>query len=261
MRFGLDVSVQTKINQSAVLFLHAFPVNQDMWAPQMAALRNAGVPYLAFDYPGMGASLPWPHTPTIGDYADLAYRVGREAGIDQAIVVGLSMGGYVALALFRQHPEFFKGLILADTRATADPPEGRQRRYQLIQKIQQSGDLDEIIQFHIEKFFTAETRQKRPELVITARRLMQRATNQGVIHALQAMAERPDSTDLLPGMHFPVRVIVGEEDELTNVADSQKMIEKLPQGELITIPGAAHLSNLERPDIFNQALVDFVKSL
>jgi len=171
------------------------------------------------------------------------------------------MGGYVAFALFRQHPEFFNGLILADTRATADPPEGKQRRYQLIQNIQQTGDLDEIIQFHVEKFFTAESRQKRPELVVTARRLMQRATNQGVIHALQAMAERPDSMELLPEMNFPVRVIVGEADELTQVADSRKMVEKLPHGELITIPGAAHLSNLECPQAFNHALIDFVKKI
>ncbi len=259
MRFGLDVYVQTRINQPAVLFLHAFPVNQEMWRPQMEALSREGIPYLAFDYPGMGYSRPWGKAPIIDDYAELAYRVAREAGIPQAVVIGLSMGGYVALALFRRYPDFFRGLVLADTRATADPPEGKQRRYQLMEKVQRSGDLEELIQFHMEKFFTRETLRRHPARVVQARRLMQRATVEGVVQALQAMAERPDSTDLLGRMTFPVLVLVGEKDTLTTVEDSRRMVEQMPRAELVILPGAAHLSNLEQPEAFNRALLAYLE--
>ncbi len=248
------------LNRTAVLFLHAFPVNHAMWAPQMNFLASRGMPVVTLDYPGFGDSAPFTTPPTIDAYARQALDVLDESGVSNAVVVGLSMGGYVALALYRLAPERFGGLVLADTRASADTEEGRQRRFQLIENIERTGDIDPIIQGHIEKFFTPD-HQQNTDLVTTARRLMQRATNTGIIHALHAMAHRPDSMELLSQMHFPVEVIVGESDSLTTVEDSRKMVEQLPQGHLTVIPKAAHLSNLEQPEAFNRALEAYLQKL
>ncbi len=245
-------------NRPAVLFLHAFPVHHEMWQNQMQFLEEKHVPYVTLDYPGFGDSAPFSEMPDISEYARQALRVLQEAGISKAVVVGLSMGGYVALALYRLAPEVFQGLVLADTRASADTEEGRQRRFQIIEQLKTTNDIDGIITTHIEKFFTPENRGNTP-LVTTAKRLMQRATTIGIIHALHAMAHRPDSMELLARMDFPVEVIVGEGDELTTVEDSMKMVDALPHGQLTVIPNAAHLSNLEQPAAFNQALVNYLK--
>ncbi len=254
------ILTRVRMNRPAVVMLHAFPVNHLMWEPQMAFLEEQGIPYLALDYPGFGDSSPFTAPPQMADYARVVIQAIQEAGIRKAVVMGLSMGGYVALAVYREAPELFAGLILADTRATADPPEGKERRFQLIQQIEQSGDLQPLIHSHIEKFFTPEN-QNNQRLVTRARRLMERATNIGVMHALHAMAHRPDSTELLNQMTFPVEVIVGEEDQLTTVQDAQAMVEQLPEGHLTVIPQAAHLANLEQPQAFNAALETYWKRL
>ena len=249
-----------RINRPAVVLLHAFPVNHAMWEPQMQVLDEQGIPYVTLDYPGFGDSSPFEDMPTMDDYASQVLKVMREANISRAILVGLSMGGYVALAVYRLAPQLVKGMVLADTRASADTEEGRQKRFQLIKQITESGNLDPLIQGHIEKFFTPE-HQQNERLVAIARRLMERATLTGVVHALHAMAHRPDSMALLPQMRFPVEVIVGEGDQLTTVTDSQKMVDHLPEGNLTVIPNAAHLSNLEQPAAFNKALLAYLTKL
>jgi len=248
-------------HQAAVVLLHAFPLNSRMWELQFEKLRENNIPYLALDYPGFGKSAPWAKEPSMDDFAEEVYHTIDRLNLQRVVVVGLSMGGYVALSLYRKHPEMFRGLVLANTRATADSEEGRQRRFKLVDEIRNDPSMKGLIQMHLEKFFTDETRANKPELLTLAESLMKEATPQGVIHVLQAMANRQDSTDLLMKMTFPVLVIAGEKDSLTSVEDAQAMIDKLQKGELSIISSAAHISNLEKPREFNKSLVRYLSNL
>lgn len=247
-----------KKDQTAVILLHAFPLNSAMWEMQFEALSKEDIPFLAMDYPGFGKSLPWDRPPSMDDFAEEIYQAIVRLELRKVVVVGLSMGGYVALALYRKHPEIFTGLALANTKAAADSQEARQRRFNLIEEIKKDPSMKGLIQFHLEKFFTEDTRETLPEQSQQVERLMKQATPQGVIHALQAMAGRQDSTDLLEKMNFPVLVIAGENDSLLPVSDSQYMAERLANAQLQVIPGAAHLSNVENPQAFNRGLLDYL---
>lgn len=250
-----------KKNRPTVVFLHAFPLNLKMWRPQFEMLRKKNIPYLALDYPGFGMSAPWEKEPSMDDFAEEAYRAIDRLNLQRVIVVGLSMGGYVALSLFRKHPDIFFGLVLADTRATADTEEGRQKRFKMIDEISKDPAMRGLIQLHLEKFFTEETRSDKPELSALAESLMKEASPRGVIQALKAMAGREDSADLLKEINFPVLVIAGEKDSLTSVEDAQAMKDGLQEGELSIISSAAHLSNLEKHGEFNENLLRFISNL
>ena len=244
-----------------VLFLPAFPLNHKMWQPQAEFLAKKGVRYFTPDYPGFGGRSVPDKNLTMSDYAEEVYREVVKSQIERAIVVGLSMGGYVALALFRSHPELFTGLLLANTRATADTEEGRRNRRTMIAQLEQDEDLTPVIESHLEKFFSEQTRRENPALLEQTRQMMRESSVEGVIRAQKAMAGRPDSLELLPQINFPVVVVAGKADQLTTTEDAQKMVERLPRVTLHVIPGAAHLSNLEFPEKFNQALWALIKDV
>ncbi len=248
-------------HQTTVIFLHAFPLNSKMWEPQFQKLREENIPFLALDYPGFGMSDGWSKSPSMDDFAKRAYSVINRLNLQKAVVVGLSMGGYVALSLYRDHPEIFSGLVLANTKATADIEEAKRRRFKLIEEIREDPSMSGLIEFHLQKFYTGETRETRFDLLNFAEVLMRDANPEGVIHALQAMANRKDSTDLLQRIPFRVLVITGENDSLIPVSDSQQMVDNLQNGELVVIPNAAHLSNVENPEAFNKSLVQYVSDI
>lgn len=244
-----------------VVFLPAFPMNHKMWQPQTEFVEKKGIRYLTPDYPGFGGRRVPGEDLTISDYAEGVYREIAKSRVERAIVVGLSMGGYVALALFRNHPELFIGLLLASTRATADSEKGRRNRRNMILQLEQDGDLSPVIESHLKKFFSEQARRENPILPEKARSIMRESSLAGVIAAQRAMAGRPDSLELLPQMNFPVTVVAGDEDQLTTVADAKKMVERLPRGRLHLITGAAHLSNMESPGQFNRALWELIREV
>ena len=249
-----SISVRIYPGKVPVIFLHAFPMNATMWEPQMHYLRERGWGYVAVNYPGFGGSAAPPEAPNIFYYASRVKEVLTDLQVPKAVFVGLSMGGYVALALFRQAPHYFAGLLLANTRAAADSEEGRTGRYAMIEQLRRHPDTSELVSSYLEKFFTAQAREANKIFVKKAREIMQQASAEAIIKAQQAMASRPDSFDLLPRMNFPVIVVAGEQDSLTPVEEAEKMASQLPRGELVVIPGAAHLSNLEQENLFNQIL-------
>ena len=250
-----------KKHKSVVLFLHAFPLNSKMWKPQFEKLCEENIPFLAIDYPGFGRSALSSKDPSMDDFADEIYSAVKRISLDKVVVVGLSMGGYVALSLYRDHPDIFQGLVLANTKAIADTEEGREKRFKLIEEIRKDPSMSGLIRFHLEKFYTAETRTNKPVLINLAETLMKKAKPEGVIHALKAMANRKDSTDLLKEISFPVLVIAGENDSLIPISDSQFMVDNLKNGELAVIPNAAHLSNIESSEAFNKSLIKYLSKV
>ncbi|MEQ1727461.1 MAG: alpha/beta fold hydrolase, partial [Vicinamibacterales bacterium] len=173
---------------------------------------------------------------------------------------GLSLGGYVALALYRQAPSLFQALILADTRAEADSADARANRTRLIDVVRTRGAAavaDEMLP----KLLGAITSATRPDIVERVRALVLGNQSSAIEGALTAMMARPDSTSLLPSITVPTLVLVGDEDVLTPPALSTAMAALVPSAELVVVPQAGHLSNLEQPDAFNAALLRFLERL
>jgi len=259
--FEKRIHCQPRINGPAVVFLHAFPLNSAMWEPQAEELYQRGIPYLTLDYPGFGLSPPLDEPPAMGTLAKEVFKLLNATGVTKAVLVGLSMGGYLALAMLRLHPDRIHGLILANTRAAADSEEGRRRRFGLIEQLHYDNSLDGLIELHLNKFFTEETRENNPALVHEVKQIMQANSVTGCIHALEAMAGREDSYGLLRTADFPVLVIAGDRDEFVAPKECEEMVKALPEGKLKVIPNCAHLSNIERSEQFNQMVGSYLEAL
>jgi 3-oxoadipate enol-lactonase len=241
-----------------IVLLHAFPFNRSMWDPQVAALFGE-CRCIVPDLRGFGDS-PRSGPYTMDRYADDVGALLDALQIEQAVVAGLSMGGYVALALWRRLHQRIRALVLADTRASADTPEGARKRVDLIEVARTQG-IDAVIALQLPGIIGKGTREKQPDLVEGIRSIMARSTVEGIVGALEAMRARSDSTPFLASIDVPTLIIVGEEDAITPVKDARAMHEAIPSSRLEVIPEAGHMSNLERPAAFNTALSDFVGSL
>jgi pimeloyl-ACP methyl ester carboxylesterase len=241
-----------------VLLIHAFPVNVDMWRPQLERVPE-GWRFIAPAVRGFGPE-PAAHGPfTLDDVAaDLAEFMDH-LKLDTAVIGGLSMGGYITLALFRRSPERFDGMILADTRAEADTPEGREGRRTMIELVRAKGP-GAVADQMLPKLLSAATRERQPELVAWVSRMIQSASVEAIAAALEAMMARPDSTPDLSRVNCPALIIVGAEDEITPETNARAMEKHIDRSRVVVLPDAGHLSNLESPDAFSRALSDFLAS-
>jgi pimeloyl-ACP methyl ester carboxylesterase len=239
-----------------VLFLHAFPLGLAMWDAQAAALRSQHR-VIRFDDRGFGASPPGDGLLSMERIADDAAALLDHLGIGQAVVCGLSMGGYAAFAMVRRHPDRLHGLVLADTRAPADTPEGRQGRAALAEKVLREG-ASAAAEAFVPKLLGETTLRDRPQVVARVRELILGNPPRGIADALAGLAARADSTSTLREIRMPVLVLCGEEDALTPPADAEALTKGIAGSRLVLLPRAGHLSNLEDPDAFNRALLGFL---
>ena len=241
-----------------VVLIHGFPLGAGMWEPQRVP---PGWRAIAPALPGFdGAPLPDPGSTAMDDYARPVLALLDELGVRSAVIGGVSMGGYVVFALWRLAASRCRALILADTRASADPAAGRAGRDRMIDLVRREGP-SAVGEEMLPKLLGAGTHAERPEVVAAVRRLIAAQSSDGIAAALVRLRDRPDATALLPAIDAPALVIVGEEDTLTPPGDSEQLCAALPHASLVRIPGAGHLSNLEDPDAFNAALARFLTAL
>lgn len=235
-----------------ILWIHGFPLSSRVFHPQLAI---TGAQHLMPDLPGFGRAPEPVREMTMDGYAREMLAVLDERGIGRAVFAGLSMGGYIVLAAARMAPGRFAGAILIDTRETADTPEAKKGRYETMKNVKEKG-VSVVVDAMLPKMLTPSAP---PELVDEVRTMMSSSTPAGVMAALKAIAERPDFSDVLPRLDVPTLVVVGAADAITPPSDADRMAKKLPQATLVTIPNAAHLSNLEQPAKFNQAVEEFLR--
>jgi 3-oxoadipate enol-lactonase len=238
---------------TAVVFLHAFPLNAAMWAAQVDALKGRRT--LAPHLPGFGGQAV--AQADLDAFAAAALGEMDASGVDRAVVVGLSMGGYVAFRLHALAPDRVEGLVLADTRAGADDEAGRRKRTDQAARARSEG-IGWMPDAMVPALLGETTRRERPEVVDHVRRLIAQAHPEGVARALEAMRQRPDSTPALAGIGVPTLVVVGEEDTLTPPGESRHIADGIPGARLVVLPRAGHLANLEAPAGFNEVLLDFL---
>jgi 3-oxoadipate enol-lactonase len=237
-----------------VVLLHAFPLNADMWRPQLERVPQ-GWRFIAPDFPGFGRSeLAAAPAGTLDDYAAAIGDLMDCLELDDAVIAGVSMGGYVAFAMYRQLAARFAGLVLADTRPQADTAEGRSGRARMREALA-SGGPKAVADQMLPRLLSSGAD---PSLVAQVRATIESADPAGVDAAIVAMMNRADSSGLLPRIGCGTLVLVGEHDAITPVADAEAMQLAIPRAALTVVPAAGHLSNLEQPETFSRLLADFL---
>ena len=240
----------------ALVLLHGFPLNAEEWLAQLAA-APAGWRVIAPDMRGFrgtgSVDSPLNADMTVDDCASDVIALMSHLEIERAVICGLSMGGYVTLALVKKAPERVAGLVLANTRAGADSAEGRAARDRMIDLVRREGP-SAVAREMLPKLLGETTKRDQPDLVDVVRGLAEANTADGLAAAIHAMKTRPDSTPMLGSIRCPTLVITSDEDTLIPPSESEKMASEIPGATLHVIPHAGHLSNLERPKEFSKAL-------
>jgi pimeloyl-ACP methyl ester carboxylesterase len=241
-----------------VVLLHGFPHDRTLWSPQMGAFVDT-CRCIAPDLRGFGESCVEPPY-SMDRYADDVIDLLDRLGIARAVIGGLSMGGYVAFALWRRHRERVRALVLADTRAGADSDETRAKRRTQIEVVRSRGAAVLAAQI-VPGQLGPRTRERHPDIVEVVREIAARAPVEGIVGAIEAMIARPDSTSTLASIDVPTLVLVGEDDDITPPAEAMKIHEGIAGSQLETIAGAGHLASIERPAAFNHVLSEFLGRL
>ena len=256
---GITLAYGDRGSGLPIVFLHGFPLNRTMWTHQQEAL-SLQFRVITIDLRGHGESDAPLCRYTLEQSADDVSALLDQLSIQQAVFVGLSMGGYILFAFYRKYAARVKGLILADTRAQGDTAEGKDGRFQMAQIAYKNGS-SAIADIMLLKLLSPTTIQTRPDLVQHVRAMIEGNQISGIAGNLMAMAERPDSVPLLSQIICPTHIIVGELDKATPPSDSKLMADHIPNANLTLIPQAAHMSNLEQPETFNHIVATFASSL
>lgn len=255
---GTPIAFDDRGHGLPMVLLHAFPLDSTMWQPQCGAL----VPQcrcITPDLRGFGKSgTAGPHT--MDRYADDVVALLDSLHIERAVIGGVSLGGYIAFALWRRHRSRIRALVLADTRAEADTEEGRQRRVELAALAREKGRAAVAAKL-LPGLVGKSTREGNPALYDAIHGIMMGASIEGIVGASEAMAARPDSTDLLGGIDVPTLVVCGDEDAVTPARSMRQMAARIPHARFEALSGAGHLSNMERPAAFNHVVSEFLATL
>lgn len=241
-----------------VVLLHAFPLHSAMWDAQRRALARAGHPVIAPDQRGFGATALGEDPPSLLHVADDLARTLDRNGIRRAVFAGCSMGGYVAMTFLRRHPDRALGLAFLATRAEADPPETVAAREGFARRVLQDGHREELLAETVSLLVGPTTLRRRTSVVDRLTADVTAAAAASMAWAQRAMAARRCSLDVLRETDVPAVVIAGDEDGLVRRDEAEHLTAALPQGRLVAVPGAGHLTPMEAPDAVTTALLELV---
>jgi len=239
-----------------LVLLHGFPLDHRMWLAVAAGLPGDH-PVLAMDLPGTPGHADDLPEPSIEASADAVATAMAEAGIGRAVVAGMSMGGYVALALTERHPDLVAALALVDTKSTADAPEARANRLRIADEAERDDTVAPVRPMS-GTLVGATTRATRPAVGAQIAEWIEDQVPAGIAWSQRAMAARPDRGDVLARFTGPVTVVVGDEDELTPPAGAEQLA-ALAHARLVVVPHAGHMAATEQPDDVAAALADLVQ--
>jgi len=244
-----------------VVLLHGFPLDRSMWKYQV---ETVGSMYRVItpDLRGHGQTAAPEGIYPIEDLAGDVIDTLDALKITEPIVLGgLSLGGYVALALAVRHPKRLRALMLMDTKAEADSPDAAAQRERLAAQVEASGDVGPVVAAMLPRFFAAPTLEARPEVVARVDERMRRASPLGVVGTLRGMAGRPDRSGDLGRITIPTLVLGGSADAITPPDGMRQLAESLPNARYVEVPDAGHLAPLENPAFVNRAILEFLGSL
>ena len=243
-----------------LVLLHAFPLDGRMWAPQVEALAGT-YQVIVPDLRGFGAARDQAVEEAGMDLlADDLARLLDDRGLDRVVLGGLSLGGYVALAFVRRHAGRVSGLVLLDTKATADGDQARDDRLKMAERVLAEGN-GFVAEAMLPKLLGETSREHRPEVVEKVGSMIREQTPEAIAGAQRGMAARSATTDLLASIAVPTLVVTGEEDTVTGPEAGRDLAAGIPGARFLLVEEAGHLVNLEQPEIVNEALLDFLAPL
>ena len=249
-----------------VLFIHGYPLNRDIWTPQVESLSGVAR-VITLDLRGHGDSKLEPGLDSepqsfgMDLLADDCSALLDSLSITEPVVLcGLSMGGYISFAFYRKYPGRVKALILAATRANADSQAGKNARDEAINLAKEMG-VSAIAEVSLPKLMSPKTYNTQPDLVKLVDEIMQKTSINGIIGDLLGMKSRPDSSQLLGEIDVPTLIIHGADDQIIPIQEIKAMRDSIPGSRLDIIPDAGHLLNLEQPELFNQTIQIFLQEL
>jgi pimeloyl-ACP methyl ester carboxylesterase len=256
---GGDLTYEVRGKGQPLVLLHAFPLGLAMWDAQAEAFAQR-FQVVRFDARGFGGSPPGDGLLTMERIADDAVLLLDHLGLSRAIVCGLSMGSYAALAMVRRHPLRLRALVLCSGRPGADDEEGRRNRALMAEKVLREGAAA-AADAMVPLLLGATTRKERPEVAARVRALILGNPPRGIADALAGLAARADSTATLREVRVPTLVMCGEEDPITTPAEARKLHEGIAGSRMDVLPRAGHLINMEDPPAFEAALGRFLTTL
>lgn len=251
-----------------LVLLHGFPLDRRMWDDVVDLLPGERT-VLAVELPGFGASprgedvaeaLGLDEEPALETAAAGVIEVLRARGLDRVVLAGLSMGGYVAMAVLEVAPELVAGLALLDTKSTADPPDAAANRHRIADAVEDEHRIDQVLGMRT-GLLGESNRLARPDLAARLETWIRDQGPDAIAWAQRAMAARPDRTAALQGFAGHSVVVVGEEDELAPVEAARAMVEALSAlgtSELVVVPRAGHMTTVEQPEAVAAALTGLV---
>src|SRR5262249_29345128 len=250
--------------KASVLLLHGYPFDSSMWAEQVQFLGSRGIPTGAPELNRKVVTASGQaYSPALRAMDEMARDVAAlmdRSRIERAVICGLSMGGYVAFELAHLFPQRVRGLVLAGTRAPADNEQERQAREQRVVTMLRDG-MTPIAIATLPKLLSVRTRAEKPDVVARVRKMIVGTVPRIAAAAQRGMAARRDYVDDLKKLDVPTLIIVGREDTIRPVADAEFMHDRIRNSSVKIIDDAAHLTNMEQPEVFNQAMLDFVNEL
>lgn len=240
-------------NGKPIVLIHAFPTDQRLWEPQRNELKQH-FRVVTLDLWGFGESSQTDgQAVTMSDYAAEVKELLDELHISRAIIGGESMGGYIALAFLEQYPEKVDGLILSNTQSIADNEETKSKREASALDVLGNGTSQFIEAFMVKALSSSANNQTKN----TLRLITLTQTAMGIASALRGMALRYDTTNVVAMTTVPILFITGEHDLVISPQRSKDMHIMSKDSQLVTIPDTGHLANLEQPEQWNQAVIDF----
>jgi pimeloyl-ACP methyl ester carboxylesterase len=253
---GIALREQGDRSQIPIIFIHGFPYNSSMWAQQIRSLKKQHY-CITYDVRGLGETPAKDGQFTIEMFVDDLFTVIDGLDLDRVVIVGFSMGGYIALRAMEREPERFRALILCDTKAEADDDAGKLKRAAAINIINREG-VEQFVSDFVPMTFGKDAPQKIAETYDATLRQAQKESPIGVKGCLLAMATRTDTTQSLAKIKVPTLLLVGEQDSLTPPSVMKQMHDKIEDAEMITIPEAGHMAPLENPEAVTKAFKDFL---
>ena len=240
-----------------LVLLHAFPANREMWRPVAEMLADR-FRLVMPDLRGHGESELGNGAATMEKHAEDLRLVCVDADVKKAVFAGVSIGGYILFEFWRQHRDRVRGLVMANTRASADTEEGRTTRLQSVDEVMKFGP-EPFVEKMLEKVISETTRRNRPDIVDAARKMMLKVPARAIAEVQRGMAERPDSVPTLPTIDVPTLVITSDEDGTTPLKQAEIVRQGIRGAEMKVIPRAGHYAVFERPDAVYEVMAPFLE--
>jgi 3-oxoadipate enol-lactonase len=243
-----------------IVLIHGFPFSSEMWKGQEQMLQERNLRIITYDLRGHGRSDVGDGQYAIELLVDDLIALLDHLKITKTMLCGFSMGGYIALRAIERNPDRFNALVLCDTMSTADSNEAKVRRANSIKLVKKEG-VGKFAEGFLKAVFAPKTFDTKPGVVDEIRRIIPSNSPLGICGALLALAGRTDTTEALAKIGVPTLIMVGEHDAVTPPAAAKIMHDRIPNSKLHIIENAAHMSNLENPNMFNEHLARFLDGI